>query len=87
MSKIHHVNPNDIKFNGFIPNSSREVLYQKRRLESEGQIEPLLGEDQGDGTWTVDNIDWPYQYAQVLAARELEWETLLITDETEDERY
>lgn len=61
------VNPWEIRLCDDLP-SRREVVYQMKRLDSEGQIEPLVARH-NLGRWQVDNSDWPYATAQVWAAR------------------
>lgn len=53
----------------------RDVYAQAERLEQEGQIEPVLLRADG----TPDPDSWAHADAQVMAARYLEWPTILIT--------
>lgn len=75
---IYQVNPNEVAITDPYP---RDVARQKARLETEGMIEPLVATFE-HGMWRVDNSDWPYATAQVQAARELDWPTIILTTET-----
>lgn len=55
--------------------SRRDVKRQTERLLQEGQIEPILLHEDN----TINAANWPYADAQVIAARELEWPTILVT--------
>lgn len=55
--------------------SAKSVNYQAARLESEGQIEPILLLDSGD----PDLDSWAHANEQIQAARELGWPTILVT--------
>lgn len=69
------INPHDIKISDDHYSSERHIKHQAMRLEVEGQIEPiLLNEDN-----TLNENGWTYAGAQVLAARRLNWETVLVT--------
>lgn len=84
MSEIFHADPNRVTFKTEYP-SERDIKYQMARLEAEGQIEPLEvipagSDDQQLGfDWIVYYDAWPYSPAQVVAARRLEWPTILVT--------
>lgn len=71
---IYYVNPNAIQIHD--EPSLRDVRKQKERLQKEGQIEPL--EVTGPNLF-LRQACWPYASAQVVAARELAWPTLLVT--------
>jgi hypothetical protein len=70
---IHLVSPHCVRLDE-TPHA-RDVAAQKRRLETEGQIEPVLV--RRGMVPVLDN--WFYAPAQVVAARELGWETILVT--------
>lgn len=60
----------------------RDVEYQKRRLEQQGQIEPIPVIPTVDGTFLIDVDDpdyWSHSVEQVEAAKLLEWPTILVT--------
>ena len=61
------VDPWVIHLIGALP-ARREVRHQMRRLDTEGQIEPLVAVYH-EGTWYVDNSDYPYANSMVWAAR------------------
>lgn len=61
------VNPWEIRLMDDLP-ARRDVVHQMRRLDREGQIEPLVA-IHNLGRWQVDNSDYPYATAQVWAAR------------------
>jgi hypothetical protein len=84
--QIYQVNPHDVE--PCRPATVKEIEAQKQRLEYEGQIEPIvvvhLGTDYTRVTDTLLRVrdrmdDWLYASAQVLAARELDWPTILVT--------
>jgi hypothetical protein len=54
---------------------ARDVAVQRTRLEQEGQIEPLVLRN-----GRIDPDNWPYGDAQVVAARQLCWDTLLVVE-------
>lgn len=62
--------------------SKRNVEKQKERLETEGQIEPIQVKRLGD-KYIVQEEAWVYTEAQVQAAIELKWETILATEDEE----
>lgn len=60
----------------------KDILYQIRRLQDEGQIEPIPVIPTVDGTYIldVDHPDyWAYSPEQVEAAITLNWLTILLT--------
>jgi hypothetical protein len=61
--------------------SRRNIEYQKKRLQTEGQIVPLEVDLNGFDKECVDNRYYPYAKALLMAARELKWETVLVTDD------
>jgi hypothetical protein len=72
--RIYQVNPANINLHE-VP-SARDVAHQKRRLLAEGQIEPITISP----VTMLANLDQcAYADAQVTAARELGWSTLLVT--------
>lgn len=75
--KIYQVSPHHVKVLKLW--SKRHVDYQKDRLEKEGQIEPIHVVIVHDEHYYVSPEEWAYSEAQVLAARELEWPTILVT--------
>jgi hypothetical protein len=81
--QIYEVDPKEVET--CRPASSREIRNQMDRLEVEGQIEPLvveiIGEKDGKKLLKIRDTfdDWIYGSAQVIAARELEWPTILVT--------
>lgn len=78
--EIYQVNPKDVEVSR--PASAKEIKHQMVRLSEEGQIEPIVVEElERDGQLKVRDLldDWIYASAQVIAARELEWETTLVT--------
>jgi hypothetical protein len=70
--QIYQVNPRHIKIG---PTYANDVRRQKERLEKEGQIEPI--EVLPD--LTVHPEAWAYSEAQIQAARDLGWDTILVT--------
>jgi len=58
--------------------SRRDIDHQKACLEEEGQIEPIVVDY---NTKQVVLDEYPYADAQIIAARELGWPTILITFE------
>lgn len=62
--------------------SERDWRHQADRLESEGQIEPIEVVDQGEDSlirYRIAEDAWAYAEAQVIAAIELRWPTILVT--------
>ena len=57
--------------------------YQAQRLETEGQIEPIevVHDDDPDALfpYMIKHDAWVYAEAQVIAAIELNWPTILVT--------
>jgi hypothetical protein len=72
-SAIAHVSPWDVTVPGDTPRG--DVARQRARLEDEGQIEPIVVRR---ATGQPDPDEWPYAGAQVIAARELDWPTILV---------
>jgi hypothetical protein len=70
--QIYQVSPHDVKIGKPF---RRDVERQRERLEREGQIEPI--EVMPD--MTVPTSAWFYSEAQVQAARDLGWATILVT--------
>jgi superfamily I DNA and RNA helicase len=72
-SGIVQVSPWDVK----VPDEQArvDVERQKRRLEEEGQIEPVVVRR---ATNEPDPAEWVYAAAQVVAARELDWPDILV---------
>lgn len=72
--EIYQVDPNKIRLRE-IP-TERDIRKQKERLLKEGQIEPITvnGPD-----LFIPHEAWLYSEAQVIAAIQLEWPTLLVT--------
>lgn len=81
--KIYYVNPHEVMVTSNYV--KRDVLYQKQLLQRQGQIVPLLCKKNASDDWVVSNKDYPYSGAQVRAARELGWETIIITDSLEED--
>lgn len=80
---IYQVDPWLVDLQDTIPHR-RDVRYQLDRLNKEGQIEPVevrmhATENLFPGRYTLDPDGWTYANAQVQAARELEWKTILVT--------
>lgn len=74
--QIYPVDPRTITLTE-IP-SKREIRGQVRRLEVEGQIEPIAVTPE----LVIDKAHpdyWVYSSAQVMAAIELNWSTILVT--------
>jgi hypothetical protein len=71
--RIYLVDPKTVKSPVII--YPGEVRRQKERLQAEGQIEPI--EVTPDLVITEDA--WAYAGAQVTAAIELDWDTILVT--------
>jgi hypothetical protein len=69
---IYPVDPRAIKTP---PQHPREIRQQRERLEAEGQIEPI----EVNADLTLDPDGWVYAGAQIAAAIELEWPTVLVT--------
>jgi hypothetical protein len=78
VSRIIYIDPNEVIASS--DTYTRDVEYQKELLNRQGQIVPLVCK-QIDGKWHADDSDWPYASAQVIAARLLEWPTIIITDD------
>lgn len=76
--KIYQVSPWEVVIEEQPP---RDVRAQRVRLLTEGQIEPLEVLVQRTPTrhYILDHDGWCYAAAQVAAARELGWETILVT--------
>ena len=79
MAKIAYVDPNKVTLPNEVP-PLRDIRYQMGLLDRQGQIVPLVGKESPDGTWSIDDSDYPYAVAQVVAARALEWPTIIVTD-------
>lgn len=80
MAEIYHVSPFEVAAPGSL--HAKDVSRQMLRLESEGQIEPILCFKNSRGVWQVDQQNgWVYAREQIMAARQLNWETILITDD------
>jgi hypothetical protein len=84
--EIYHVSPYQVLLlDGDV--DARDVKRQRERLETEGQIEPIeviqvpvdVLADPAPLTYTLAPYGWVYASAQVAAARELGWPTILIT--------
>jgi hypothetical protein len=82
--QIYQVDPQDV--DPCRPATVREIKTQMIRLLDEGQIEPITVDhyaDRLDGTPLLrvrDKVDdWLYASAQLMAARELHWPTILVT--------
>ena len=71
-SEIFHVSPWDVVIPQAVP--PVDVERQMRRLEDEGQIEPIVL----DINHQPDLDEWAYADAQVVAARVLKWPTILV---------
>ena len=71
---IRHVDPSTIPIRG--PVAYADIQYQARRLEREGQIEPILLLPSGH----ADLNSWCYAEAQIYAACLLDWPTILVAD-------
>jgi hypothetical protein len=81
---IHYVDPREVKFSGENFPYNRDVKSQMNLLERQGQIEPLLAK-RVDDVWEIDNSDYPYATAQVLAAQRLHWPTIIVTEGDPDD--
>lgn len=97
MAQIAYVDPWAVRLPDALPNR-REVAYQVKLLDKQGQIVPLVATVNKYGTWSVDNSDYPYAVAQVWAARgnsrrfcanpfadivSESWDTIIVTDSAE----
>jgi hypothetical protein len=78
---IHQVDPWDVRLDD--QPTGRDVKVQLERLLAEGQIEPievvLFASTSPRGKYTLDPGGWVYAGAQIAAARELKWPTVLVT--------
>lgn len=74
--EIYQVDPRTINLSK--SPSPRDVAHQRTRLVAEGQIEPILLNPTTMSPSTGPR-GWIYADAQILAARELAWPTLLVT--------
>jgi hypothetical protein len=77
--KIYYVDPKEVVIDTWV--FKRDIEYQKKRLAKEGQIVPLVCLKDPDGNWTPDEKDYHSAGALVHAARDLGFETILITDD------
>jgi hypothetical protein len=77
--QILYVSPHDIVVLSWT--FKKDIERQRVRLEKEGQIVPLVCYKDEDGDWTPDLDHYPYANALVHAARDLGFETILITPE------
>jgi hypothetical protein len=74
--EIYHVDPKSLTVTD-VP-SRRDVEKQKHVLLTQGQIVPILF----NGRTMKPSTSWhgsPYAFAQIVAAQELEWSTIIIT--------
>ncbi len=84
MAAIYQVSPWHVEVHdGLRGPSPRDVRTQRERLENEGQIEPLevrpMQQDHARYPYLLRSDGWFYAEAQVAAARELGWPTILVT--------
>jgi len=80
--RIYEVHPDEIKWRGSMMYgpSRRNITKQMERLQAEGQIEPIqVFQCVNHGALEVQEDAWAYAEAQVEAAKELNWPTLLVT--------
>lgn len=85
--EIYHVDPAEVRSRSSrsasdMRVSERDWRYQANRLTREGQIEPIEVEPQGDDSlfkYRIKEDAWSYAEAQVIAAIELGWPTILVT--------
>lgn len=82
MSKIVYIDPNQVILEG--EPYKRDVEYQIKLLNKQGQIVPLVARETSNG-WVVNNYDYSHATAQIVAARELEWSTVILTDSAEED--
>jgi hypothetical protein len=82
MANIYQVDPWLVDLGNYVP-SGRDVRNQIDRLVNEGQIEPIEVRLYANGPavrkYTLDPDGWFYAGAQIAAARELRWPTILVT--------
>jgi hypothetical protein len=80
MPSIYRVNPWDIDLSNE-PQIGREVRTQINRLLAEGQIEPIevIRNPLAIRKLALAPDGWVYAAAQIQAARELQWPTILVT--------
>lgn len=82
MSKLKQVDP--LRFRDLQTNA-RDVRHQVKRLEKEGQIEPVRALIKTNSTDTYLELDrnhsdfWHYSDALIGAAQELEWDSILVS--------
>jgi hypothetical protein len=79
MSQIVYINPNNVYISK-MPHG-RDVKSQMALLEKQGQVVPLVAKLHEAGIWIVDNSDYPWAVAQIMAARELGWSSVILTDD------
>lgn len=72
--RIYQVDPHTLRLHDTPP--PRDVARQKERLVAEGQIEPIVINPR---TLLADLDQWAYADAQIAAARELGWSSVLVT--------
>lgn len=82
MSKIVYVDPNKVILEEHT--NRRDVGNQVKLLNKQGQIVPLVAKETTNG-WVVNDSDYPYATAQVEAAIELGWSTIILTDSAEED--
>jgi len=81
--EIYHVDPSTVRMRSpYKVVTERDWRHQAERLQAEGQIEPIEVIDLGEKwerRYKVAPDAWTYAEAQVIAAMELGWETILVT--------
>lgn len=76
MANIYQVSPESLHID--TDQSERDIRTQMKRLEAEGQIEPIPVKP--DMSLDRNHPDfWHYADAQVIAAIRLNWDTILVT--------
>jgi hypothetical protein len=77
---IEYIDPWKVQVTGSDPRN-RDVLAQVTLLKNQGQIEPLVLDPRFPDEYVISNHDYPFAVAQVMAARHLEWETIIVVRE------
>jgi hypothetical protein len=82
VASIFLLHPKEVKTNVFV--SEYAIKKAKDMLKRQGQIVPLVIEKDADDDWVPDLDAYPYGNELVHAARDLKWDTILVTDGDED---
>lgn len=78
MSRIYYVDPMTVDIQCWTLKS--DIAKQRALLEEHGQIEPIVASRDENGEWSVNDDNWPYTCAQVWAARDLKFDTIMLVE-------